>query len=93
MSLIVLFFFFFSDGETALSLLMGFLSFIGMVIMITYTVHYRTLKLKLLTIELSLSYSVFSRCILLINTVSISFILGLWDDCSSFFYAERVQEH
>lgn len=63
MSLIV---FFFSDGETALSLVMGFLSFIGMVIMITYTVHYRTLKLKLLTIiiELSLSYSVFSRCIL-----------------------------
>ena len=26
------------DGETALSLMMGFLSFIGMVIMITYTV-------------------------------------------------------
>ena len=28
----------FIDGETALSLLMGFLSFIGMIIMITYTV-------------------------------------------------------
>lgn len=32
------------DGETALSLLMGFLSFIGMVIMITYTVGILVLR-------------------------------------------------
>ena len=46
----VFYFFSLSDGETALQLLMGFLSFIGMVIMITYTVS----TLSLFTIFLSL---------------------------------------
>ena len=35
---IVFFSIFVTDGETALSLLIGFLAFIGMLVMITYTV-------------------------------------------------------
>ena len=48
------------DGETALSLLMGFLSFIGMVIMITYTVSKSSLFFFILYVFFGWENLVFS---------------------------------
>ena len=47
------------DGETALSLLIGFLSFIGMLIMITYTVSFLSLSRLKATMTLSNSLTAF----------------------------------